>query len=488
MIKKILLVNPPLSGEERFGSLADGGFAMPPLGLAILASTLRLKGFQPQILDCEALQLRAEDAFRKILEINPDIVGFTATTVAIHNAVALGELLKERTALPTVIGGVHVSSLPEDTLERFPSFDYGVFGEGEETFPEMLEHLNGTAGLSGVQGVLYRENGKVVKNPRRPFLRNLDDLPYPAWDLLPELAAHYRPPVFMYQRLPSMSIMTSRGCPGHCTFCNSSLFGSRVRFHSVDYVMGMIEELVYRYGIRDIQVYDDTFVVNRPRLQEFCRRLMDMKIKVGWSANARVDCVDPEMLGLMKKAGCFILSFGIESGDPRILKEIKKGITLEQVEQALTWTKDAGIMSKGYLMFGNVGETQESLETTQRFVLKLPVDLITTTFFTPLPGSEDYERATQFGRFDNDWRNMSEYTPVFVPQGLTEEKIRSARVRLTRAFYLRPKLFTWFLSLLFKPSHFRQVIQGGWMFLKFSLLGGRKTPRDSHSQPRGGGH
>lgn len=478
-IKKVLLVNSPLSMEERFGSLADGGFTMPPIGLAILGAALEKEGFEAQILDCETLGLRGEAALQRILEFSPDLVGFSGTTVAIYNAVALAELVKQHTDLPTIIGGVHVTALPEDTLERFPCFDYGVYGEGEITLPELLRCLNDGGAPGEVQGILYREDGEVIKTSPRPFIKNLDDVPYPAWHLLPDMAGHYRPPVFMFQRLPAMSIMTSRGCTGRCTFCNHSLFGNRIRFHSVDYVLGMIEELVSRYGAREIQIYDDSFTVNKKRLREFCRRLLEKKWGIVWNAFARVDMVDLESLKLMKQAGCWHLAYGIESGDPRVLKEINKGITLEQVERALAWTKEAGIVSKGYLMYGNVGETRESLQKTRDFALKLPVDLITTTYFAPMPGSEDYQRASKYGFFDNDWRKMSEYTPIFIPQGLTEEEIKAARVELTRAFYLRPRIIKWFLGLLLKPTHFAEVLRGGWMFLKFTLGLAKSNPASS---------
>ena len=471
-IKKVLLVNPPLSGEERYGELALGGVYMPPLGLAILAAVLRKEGYEPIILDCEALGLRWQKALDEISSLEPDLVGITAVTMAIYSAAELAGLIKQHMNIPIVIGGVHITAMPEDTMLRFPCFDYGVYGEGEVTLPDLLMRLCNGSDMKGAPGILYRKDGSIVKNPQRPYIKNLDEIPFPAWDLLPNLTKYYKPSVFGFKRLPSMSIITSRGCSGKCTFCYHSLFGNLYRFHSAEYVVGMIQHLMQKYGIRNIDIYDDTFAIARTRLQQFCRLIIKRELDIVWSANSRVNLVNPEMLALMKRAGCWLISYGIETGDQRILDSFKKGITLEQVTQAIRWSKEVGIKTRGFIMVGTMAETKESIEKTHRFLLNLPLDLVTINHYTPFPGSEDYTRIRSFGTYVENWQKLNQHSNVFVPHGLTSEIIENAITKMTRSFYLRPHILWHFLCLMMSPLHSFHLLKGAIAFIKFAFIRG----------------
>jgi radical SAM superfamily enzyme YgiQ (UPF0313 family) len=469
-ISRVLLVNPPLSATERYGSLAAGGVYMPPLGLAILASQLRNAGYEPAILDAEALRLTIEDALAEIAKQAPDLVGFSAVTLSIENAANLAKRVKESLDCITLIGGVHVTVLPDDTLKRFSGFDFGIYGEGEETLIEFLQVLNAGGNLEKVRGTVFRRGEDVVVTPPRPFIVDLDKLPYPAWDLLPELTKHYRPSVFSFHRLPAMALVTSRGCPGKCTFCYRGLFGNRFRMHSAEYVIGMIEQLVDEYGIRDIEFYDDTFLVNRKRLFRFCELIHEKKLDISWSANSRVNMVNQKVLDTMAEAGCYLVSYGIETGSQRLLDLLKKGITLEQVEHALEWTRKAGIQSKGYFMIGLVGETEQTIKQTEAFMLRLPLDYATINHYTPFPGSEDYGRVDSHGEFYNDWTTLNQHTVAFVPKGLTSEILEFSISRITRRFYLRPRVIWNFLRKMSTPSHLGVLVKGAFAFLLFTFF------------------
>ncbi|MFC2171017.1 B12-binding domain-containing radical SAM protein [Acidobacteriota bacterium] len=451
---------------------------MPPLGLAILGAFIRKKGYEVKILDCEALMLSHDSTVNEIIDFGPDVVGLTAVTMAIESAANLAWKIKEKADLPVVIGGVHVSAMPEDTMRRYKCFDIGVVGEGENTIIELLESLGAGSDLSRVKGILYHQNGGIAQTPPREFIEDLDSIPYPAWDLLPDLGKYYKPSVFGFKRLPAVSLITSRGCPGRCTFCYHHLFGNRYRFHSAEYVLGMIQELIEKYDAKDFVIYDDTFIVNKKRLREFCHLLLEKKLDIVWSANARVDLVNPQLLSLMKKAGCWMLAYGIESGDQEVLDNLKKKITLEQISNAIKWTRDAKITSKGYFMVGTVADTRESIEKTARFILDLPLDLITVNHFTPFPGSEDYDQIAQFSNFDNDWTKFNQHEIVFEPKNLTREEIESSVTKITRAFYLRPRVLWHFFKKLCHPSYFLMMLKGAFAFMRFAFFRDREVAQE----------
>jgi radical SAM superfamily enzyme YgiQ (UPF0313 family) len=210
-------------------------------------------------------------------------------------------------------------------MQRFSSFDIAVIGEGELTLVELLRALSAGNTLSAVQGLIFREGNNLINTGRRPFIKDLDSLPFPAWDLLEEFPARYMPAPFKVMKLPAAILVTSRGCPNKCIFCDRSVFGSSCHGYSAEYVVRQMSELYHRYGVREFSFEDDTFITFRSRLKEICERLIELRLDISWTCLGRVNHVTAENLRLMRKAGCWQISFGIESGTRRSLTSSTSG-------------------------------------------------------------------------------------------------------------------------------------------------------------------
>ena len=466
----IVLVNPPLTLEERYGNLARVGTSLPPLGLTILAAVLRENNFDVKILDAAVLGLSQEEAVNQILQERPKYVGTTAVTVSIYHGAKLNQMLKERNPqVVTLVGGPHITALPEDTLERFPQFDVCVVGEGERTIVELLNVLERGDDLDKVAGIVFRKDGHIVKTPMRPFIQNLDELPMDAWDLLPQFPHAYKSSVHKYGRFPTTSLVTSRGCPGQCTFCDNSTFGRKVRGYSAQRMIATIKHLQEKYGIKDVMFNDDIFTALRKRLIEFCEGLIEEKLDFTWGCYSRCDTVNPKILKLMKISGCWRIAYGIETGSQEILDVLRKKETLEQMENAARWTREAGIRAKGFFMIGNPLETEKTLERSVQFMKKLDLDDFHATYLSPMPGSEIYQRAQEYGEFDNDWKKLSGWYPVFVPYGVTKEVMEEYRTRMLWGFYLRPRTIFSYMRNIRHWSDLRKIIIGGYTLITSSL-------------------
>lgn len=465
---KIVFATPPVSMKERYGTLAGAGSCLPTLGILSLAAIARKSGFPTALFDAAARGLTGSELLLRLDAEQPDVLGLSATTFSISHAAAFASLAKERFPdMTVIIGGPHISAAPLETMERFPMFDVAVIGEGEETLVELLEAMDAASPFSGIPGIVFRYNGKPIATERRQFLTDLDQLPYPAWDLLEGFPDNYLPAPFKVRKTPAASLVTSRGCPNHCIFCDRSVFGSSCHTFSAEYVTGMIKHLVENFGIREFSFEDDTFITFKQRLTAICRGIIELGVDVSWSCLGRVNGVDSETLALMKRAGCWQISFGIESGCQEILTTIHKNVTLGHIEKALSLCRDAGILSKGFFIVGHPGETHDTLSRTAEFALKLPLDDISVTMLTPFPGTEIYDRASEFGEFDRDWSKMNLLNTVFVPHGLTRAELEQHQRTMLRSFYLRPRIFMSYLRrLAANPALFKGLAAGALAFFR----------------------
>lgn len=430
---QLLLVNPPLSMEQRYaGSAKYGGHTFPPLGLCHLAAVAREQGYDVAILDAIALALTHEETVAEILRHDPAWLGLYSVTLNIHRVAALAQAIKEQAKdITIIVGGPHITAVPERSMELFPQFDVGVIGEGEVTLMELLKALQDDSDLRSVQGLVLRHSGTVGRTPTRQYIRNLDQLPIPAWDLLPDLATHYRPSPLTIRRLPAGALVTSRGCPYDCIFCDRSLWGRVWRGFSPEYVVRLLEILNLDYGLKDINITDDHFTVNKKRLRRICELLIKKRLDLVWSTVGRADAADPESLRLMREAGCWQIAYGIETGSPEILAFLRKGETLDLLEGGVRLTKEAGITVKGLFMIGCPMETRDTIRQTMEFIQKLELDYVSMAAFTPLPNTEIYEVARQYGTFDDNWQKMSLWEPIFIPFGLTREYLEQFIQRKT---------------------------------------------------------
>lgn len=473
MTVRLALVSAPISMEARYGQFAGAGSTEPSFGLLCLAAVARQAGAAVRIVEASARGLDPESTLKEITDFDPDCVGFTATTSEIVPVAGLASLLKVVSpGTLTLIGGCHVTALPAETLLEFPSFDMAVLGEGEETLREILGRLDGGGrNLEGIAGTATRDGAEIRRQPTRSLMANLDLLPLPAWDLLEGFPGLFKPSPSRIRRWPCASIVLTRGCPNQCVFCDRSVFGSHCRAYGPGYAVRLVRDLYERHGVCELLIEDDTFVIVKDRVREFCERLIAEKLDISWSCLGRADRVDPDLLKLMRRAGCWHLSYGIESGDPDILKAMRKRLDLDQIRQAVRWSREAGLRTKGFFIVGFPGETLESLERTRRFACSLPLDDITVMQMTPFPGSELYTTAEQSGTFSRDWRQMNVVTTVFVPHGLTREDLETARSRLLRDFYGRPGvLWRQGLHVIRHPRLWKATLSGFRAFRK--VVGG----------------
>jgi len=447
----VVFVNPPIRKEEQYGELSSVGGFDPHFGLCYLASTVRKKGYKPFIIDAPVLNYDIKKTIHIILGLNPSYICITATTYAIISAIALAMELKKKTRAKIIIGGPHFSAMPKETIEYF---DIGVVNEGESTIAELLDALEDKKPLKNIKGIIYKSKGKIIVNKLRPFIKNLDALPMPAFDLLPEITKYYQPPVQSVIRYPFIGLISSRGCSGQCTFCDRRVFGNRLRAHSAKYLFKLIKHLVDEYKIKSFIFYDDNFLIFKKRNLELLELIRRNKIDIKFTCLARVDMIEKEYLTKLKKGGLWQVNLGIESGSQMILDFYKKNITLKQVKKAVDTLHSLGIRCKGFFMLGNPLETKQTLEQTRKFAKMLDLTDISITYFTPLPGSNVGPYIKKYGRIIQSFDKFSMFEVVFIPKGLKKEDLEFYYRTIYKEFYLRPRII---LDYAKRINSFKQV-------------------------------
>lgn len=429
----VLLINPPRSAIKEGNIWKTINRNLPSLGLAYIAAYLEKKGIKVLICDIDAEGVDFNKLYKKLKDYGVRYVGITATTVQINSALYIARKIKEfNSAIKIVFGGPHPHILTEETL-CLSETDFVIRGEGEETFWELVRGDT----LENIRGFSYKENSRLVHNPSRPGIADLDSLPFPARHLLP--MEKYRPSAGRYQRLPATSMIVSRGCPGKCTFCYTDVLGHVIRFRSPKNILAEIEFLIERYNIKEISFYDDTFTARRSMVMELCEMLLSKDIDLSWSCLSRVDCVDKELLRSMRRAGCHMVSYGVESADEYILKNINKRISLEKVKDAVRMTRESGITVQTSFMIGNPGETEKTIKKTLDFVLKLDPHIFVYNITTPFPGTEMFNWAKEKGYLTTyNWDDYDLGHIVMKIPTISPELIRSYYRYAYRKFYCRP--------------------------------------------------
>lgn len=443
-ILKIVLVDPPTSSEQIYGDWDLSGLDThcPPLGLLYIASYLRAHGHEPVVLDVAARRFSLGESVNRILSESPDVVGISAKTINIHNAFSIAAMLKgHHPHLPLVLGGAHVTAVPEETMKAFPAFDYAVIGEGEVTFLELLAELGDHGNPQETRGIAWKgQDGLPVVNRSRPSIEDIDTLPFPAWDLLPDFPHGYKHSALETKRLPAASIITSRGCPFGCSFCDRAVFGSTVRQHSAEYTVRMIRHLVEEYRVRDLMILDDNFILDRKKLFAVCDAIIDESLDLSWYCQGHARFMTEDRLRKIRAAGCWFIEMGIESGCDRILRSIKKNTTKDEIERAVKRARSAGLKVKGNFIFGLPGETRKSMEETIEFARSIDLSYFQQNFFTPWPGCEIARNPELRVSQKPEWGKMAHQRVTFVPEGLSREDLIAASKRAFRRFYMRPRI------------------------------------------------
>ncbi len=433
---KVLLVIPPwVASRNRDFAV----FIFPPhTGLAYIAAVLTKSGHEVRVIDAQAEGLSFREFGRRVQAFTPDLVGITSYTDQIEEAGKAARIIKENNPeIPIIVGGYHVSALPAETLEEFPHFDLAVQGEGEICLEELAEWKNGRRGLEEIAGIAYRSNGRILATPARPFMEDLDSLPFPAYELFPlEKYAPYRG---RGNKRKGLSLSTSRGCPYSCIFC-CRVMGARVRSQSPEAVLKNMKYLMDRFAVRLISFSDENFTVKRDRTSLICEGIQ----KSGWQkkmnfyCETRVDLVDRELLRELGRSGCSVICFGIESGAPEILQKAGKGIDLEQARNAVIWAREAGITTKANFILGYPYEDKTHLKATLDFALQLDTDLCVFAILIPFPGTRLMEMA-QRGEGGSRLlsRHWSDYGKHMSPVYETQELPRSVLERWQPWAYFR---------------------------------------------------
>jgi len=454
----VLLINPPweqLSEDIRKKAKVEN--LMPSLGLGYIAAVLEKNGVKVQILDAnlEGIPPGKLASYLREKGFRPCHIGITATSHTIVAALAMAKACKE--ALPAcrvTLGGVHPTILPAETIEC-EAVDFVIRGEGELPYLELVTGKK----VEDIQGVSYKRNGIQYHNTVRPFIKELDDLPFPAFHLMP--INRYHPTLGTYRQLPIMGVIGARGCPFNCTYCASPAFwGRKVRFRSAQNIFEEISLLVNGHGVKEIQLLDDTFTASRVRLKELCNLLLGAGFRITWSCNSRVDGVDDATLKLMKASGCHSITYGIESADEEMLTRIRKRISLDRARQTIALTKKHGITCRTSFIFGNPGETYETMEKTVRFAIETMPDFVVFNILRPYPGTEVYQWALEMGGLMREkWYLSPESGPIMQLPNLSRQELEKAQSRAMKRFYLHPRY------ILSRPLRMRSL-QDVQMYLR----------------------
>lgn len=458
---KVLLINPSYDIKRYMGKLSKIAFVFQPIGLTYIAAYLRSKRVEVKIYDS---QIETEPIQKVVKEFDPEIIGITCVTFLVYSTIELSKLLKREFPNKTIIvGGIHPTIRPQDFL-REETIDCVAIGEGELIMYEFVKAVESGSCPTKISG--------------RP-IKNLDDLPPP--DIDDVVKDGYQPSTDNKTGDKVAVILTSRGCPFNCIFCaNQLLTKGKYRAHSIERVCSEIDNLITKRNITQLFVQDDNFAVNKKRAKKLCREFIKRGFhkKVTWWAEARVDCVDKELLFLMTLAGCRIISYGLESGNQRLLDYTNKGITLEQIRETIKLTKKVGgIDIRASFILGLPTETREESLRTIKFARELGIDQVRFALATPFPGTKLWDIAQAEGSLDiTDWRRfslMAGYSkglPCYAPKGRDPKELARLQRRANLRFFLNPRTVKVYLRRMTNFRSFLDISFGAIKFIRASLF------------------
>jgi radical SAM superfamily enzyme YgiQ (UPF0313 family) len=441
---KVLLIYPPAENVIMSGlpPLVDeeAGF-YPPLGILYVAAYAeRNTTHKIEILDTQVERMNYAAIEREIERRKPDIVGIQTMTFTLVDVILTAKVVKKvNKEIKIVLGGPHVSIYPDETI-AIPEVDYLVLGEGEVTFTELIQNIENTQELERIKGLVFKEGERIINTGSRELIDTLDTIPFPARHLTP-YQEYYS---LLSKQSPVTTMITSRGCPYKCIFCDRPHLGKRFRARSARNVVDEMAECV-EMGIKEFFLYDDTFSIDRQRARDVCDEILSRGLDISWDIRTRVDNVNQELLEKLKEAGCRRIHYGVESGNAEILKVLRKGITIEQVKEAFKMTKEAGITTLAYFMIGSPRETKSQILETIEFAKKLNPDFAHFTITTPFPATPLYYMGLKEGQLKNDyWKEfaknpMKDFVPELWEENLSREQLIELVKYAYKSFYTRPR-------------------------------------------------
>lgn len=468
---KVLLLAPPADLKKSYGELKEFSNPQPSIGIAYIAAILRDAGHKVKVLDAYVDTLTLPEILEAIKKYDPTILGVSVLTPSSDVVCEISRNIRKLLPLiKIVMGNLHASLFSDEILSKNYA-DYIVHREGEVTMLELLKTIEEEGGFEHVKSISYNKDGVIINNPLRPFIEDLDSLPFPAWDLLPMEKYSTDPRTAVKAGKSEMQILGTRGCPNQCTFCSSRTEkhqGSKYRMRSPSRI---VDEIVYmneKYGAEVFGFSDLAFPLVKSHAEEFCNELIRRKVnkKIKWFSECRVKPLDAGLLALMKRSGCVRLCFGIESGNDGMLHSIKKNFTVADVRRAVEMARKAGLDVDGMFMIGLPGETEDMIKETIALAIDIKVRYAIFNIFVPYPGCELWDSLTKEGKIKFDsWADFTSYPtfgggmPVYVPDGLTHEKLMELQAYAMRKFYLRP-VFIYNEIKRFKPSHAKKYYHG----------------------------
>jgi anaerobic magnesium-protoporphyrin IX monomethyl ester cyclase len=464
---RVLLINPPrwneLVGKNPSIIEKHRGFN-PPLGLLYLASSVRkFSSHEVEVLDAQPPHFTYDQLRRHLESRSYGAVGVSAMTFTLIDVYKTVRLVRD--VLPdaaVLLGGTHIHLFPDETI-RLRGVDFAVMGEAEESFRLLMDALSDPAKLSQVPGLVYRDGGTIRQNSFLP-LRDLDNLPFPERNLL--RVEDYSS--LLSKGALSTTIITSRGCPFQCAFCDRPLspITSQFRYRSSANVVDELEECT-RLNIRDFLFYDDTFTVKRDRVLAICEEILQRGLRIRWDIRTRVDLVDAEMLRLLKRAGCQAVHYGVEAGNDRILKVINKGFSVAKVREIFRLTQRIGIETLAYFMIGLPSERESDIQDTFDLARELKPDYAHISIFSPYPGTALYSMGLEKGIFQKDiWRDFASdpqegfKIPVW-EEHFSRDQLYEMIVKFYKSFYLRPVYWMSRLTRIRSGAEFHRKIRAG---------------------------
>ena len=444
---KVLISNMP-SGTSLYGEskIKVAVVPRPSVAMTTLAACCLEKNQDVKLLDLSLIESEGknpgEEMTKTLEEYKPDFVCFSFTTPLFKECCEYAKFVREKLPSAKIIaGGVHPTIYPEEVLEKSEA-DIAVIAEGDFILPAVVAAGDDLEKLKEIKGIAFKDKNKeIIKTPRASGVENMDDLPLPAWQLLP--VKKYKMPKIMTKKNPVGTMETSRGCLAACTYCNKTVFGRKWGGKSAKRV---VDELEYmqKCGFNEIHIYDDMFSTDLDRLKDICDIIVERGLKVSWKLDCgiRIDSVDPELYRKLKKSGCYSVGYGLESGSQEILDRIKKGLNIKEAHNAIKWAKEAGIETVGFFMFGLPGETEETMEETIKLATDLNLDYAKVTLATPFPGTALYAEMKAKGKLKiNDWSAYNFHTPskVYDYDNLSWETMQKYYEKFYRKYYFRPK-------------------------------------------------
>jgi len=467
-VSRIILVQPlGMNWEPGRKDMSRVANIMPPIGLCSLAAWVEKHGQKADVCDLYAFPDSEGRLLETIQAERPEFVGFSVTTSGFFDALRLAREVKARAPrTKTIFGGVHVSALGDELMRSYPEIDYAVAGEGEEALLDLMVREGATPFAKG--GIFYRQDGEVRWSGKVVPLPDLDLLPFPDYSKLEGFPREYKLPLFSYPHAPATIAVTSRGCVYSCTYCDRSVFGRSYRYHSSAYLIDWFRFLSGRFGIRHLNLYDDNMTINRGRVLEFCQALTAARLPLTFNCASRAELLDRELLQALKKAGCWTISLGIESGDPGLLQRHRShAADLDVIRDRVELIRRMGLRVKGLFMIGLPGETEDSIRRTRDYILSLPLDDFNLTKFTPFPGSSCYAGLRDEGELTECWELSNCLNVLFVPKGLSAARLDAAFKEIYRLYYKRPRVLARYVTMLWRsPDSWKRFVKNLGSFLE----------------------